>query len=152
SDAEVLLKEALDGCTNKLGADHPHTLIIKHNLGFLYQSQRKFPQAEALYSDVLRGQIKKGAALNQIVGTKTNITWSSYGQGKYQQAEKVIKEVLDVSIARGGPNHAYTQQTKNILARIYEAQGKHQDAESLVKEVSEVCGRMSQASNSPFTP
>ena len=46
-----------------LGDDHPETLHIHHNLGYINQEMKNFRQAEAIYQDVL-------ARRNRVLGTK----------------------------------------------------------------------------------
>ena len=51
--AEPLLKEVLETRMAKLEADHPDTLLSKHNLALLYRAQGKYAKAEPLLRDAV---------------------------------------------------------------------------------------------------
>ena len=49
AEAEPLLRRALKGCEQQLGAQHPSTLTVVNNLAMLLQAQGKLAEAEPLF-------------------------------------------------------------------------------------------------------
>src|SRR5439155_1669006 len=88
---ETLFKEALDGLTAKLGADHPCTLTSKTNLATLYEDQGKYDRAEMLVKEVLDAETAKlGADHSDTLFSKSNLAVLFKDQGKYDDAEPLL--------------------------------------------------------------
>ena len=56
-----------------------------------------------------------------------------YAQGKYEQAEPLLKRALTIRKKQFGPEHLNTATTLNNLAALYYSQGKYEQAEPLLK-------------------
>ena len=63
-------------------------------------------------------------------------------QGKWQEAEEMLTEVLEVRTRALGEEHQDTLHSKNNLAVVLQDQGKWQEAEEMNREVLEVRSRV----------
>ena len=54
--AESLLRKVQEARRRVLTADHPSTLASANDLGVVYLAQRKYEQAQAMFSDALAGR------------------------------------------------------------------------------------------------
>jgi tetratricopeptide (TPR) repeat protein len=62
-----------------------------------------------------------------------------YRQGHYEEAELVLKRVLEIREQSLGPNHPDTATSLNNLAMLFEKQGRHQEAMPLLERALHVC-------------
>lgn len=58
--------------------------------------------------------------------------------GKHEEAEPLLKQVLEIRERVLGANHLDTANSLNNLAGLYENQGRHEDAEPLFKQAFEI--------------
>jgi tetratricopeptide (TPR) repeat protein len=65
----------------------------------------------------------------------TNLANVYRNQGKYSEAEWLLKRALVIREKALGPNHPDIAHTLNILAGVYQAQRKYSEAEGLIKRV-----------------
>ena len=85
------MKEVLESCTVKLGADLTLTLAAKNNLAELYQTQGKYPQAETLFKEALDGCIAElGADHPGILAAKNNLAGLYESQEKYRRGRETV--------------------------------------------------------------
>jgi hypothetical protein len=63
-------------------------------------------------------------------------------QGKYDEAEKILREVLAVTTRVLGADHPHTLTTAGNLARSLWLQGKYDESEKMEREVLEVRKRV----------
>jgi hypothetical protein len=66
--------------------------------------------------------------------TKVNLAGSLSGQGKYPEAEALLRQVLEAEERVLGPEHRHTLTTKDNLARSLVWQGKHPSTEGVREE------------------
>ena len=55
-------------------------------------------------------------------------------QGKFADAEVLLKQCLDMMMSALGETHEYTKNTMLNLAKSYQSQGKYADAEILLEQ------------------
>jgi tetratricopeptide (TPR) repeat protein len=124
----------LDTSIAKLGADHPNTLLSKHNLAVLYKAWgRKYDRAEALFREVLgTSTAKRGADHPFTLITMHSLAVLYQLQEKLDQAEPLFAEVLRVRTAKLGADHPEILQSMNNLAMLYLDQRKYDQAEKLL--------------------
>ena len=66
------------------------------------------------------------ASLNDLAGLY-------YAQGRYSEAEPLLKRSLAIRESQLGTDHPHTAQGLNNLAALYESQGRYSEAEPLLK-------------------
>lgn len=54
--------------------------------------------------------------------------------GRYDEAEQLLEEVIEIQVERLGPNHLTVGATFNTLGRIYRSQGRYGQAEASLKQ------------------
>jgi tetratricopeptide (TPR) repeat protein len=65
-----------------------------------------------------------------------------YRRGQYDDAEPILKRVLELRQQSLGPEHPDTATSLNNLAMLYEKQGRHQEALPLLKQALNICERV----------
>jgi tetratricopeptide (TPR) repeat protein len=56
-----------------------------------------------------------------------------YGQGRYAEAEPLLKRALEIRERSLGPDHPDVAESLNNLALLYESRGRSAEAEPLLK-------------------
>jgi lipopolysaccharide biosynthesis regulator YciM len=134
--AQPLLEQARRTREDQLGADHPDTLVTKHNLAELYYYTGKYDRAEPLRHELVQTfNAKLGADHPNTLNNKNSLATLYQALGKYDQAEPLLREVLQANIARSAANDLTTLAIKKNLATLYLIQGKYDPAEPLLREV-----------------
>ena len=113
-EAEEMFREVLEGRSRLLGQDHQNTLN--------------------------RGNIR--AEHQSILRTRSNLATVLQDQGKWQEAEEMHREVLQVRIRVLGADYPETLDSRNNLANVLGDQGKRQEAEEMHREVLEARSRV----------
>ncbi|MBK8209264.1 MAG: tetratricopeptide repeat protein [Rhodospirillales bacterium] len=114
---------------------HPATLGSLNNLGFLYQAQGRYGEAELLYEEALQGHREVlGPRHPDTLLSLNNLAGLYQAQGRHGEAEPLYKEALQGRREVLGPRHPDTLGSLNNLAFLYQAQGRHGEAEPLYKE------------------
>ena len=126
-----LLKKAhhLDVCVLKwrrriLGPNHPHTLIAMANLATTYNywpknKKKNRERAEKLEEDVLeRNKKRQGERHSDTVQGMQNLASTRLSMGKYDDAETLLGEALEISRARWGDENPRTLKSMAMLALI----------------------------------
>ena len=73
-----------------------------------------------------------------VAETLNNLGWLESDQGRYQDAEPLIKDTLEVREKVLGPDHPDTAMSLNNLAVLYQAQGQYTKAKPLFKRALEI--------------
>jgi serine/threonine protein kinase len=122
--AERHLERSLQLYEDQFGEDHPRTIELMHNLGWVYSAHNREEDAHRLWSKALAIVRRKGGeegALNNALGCLCS------RMGKHKEAERLFLESLggdwsdDVTVGYAGGN----------LARVYLHQGRYDEAEQL---------------------
>ncbi|MFT3881213.1 MAG: tetratricopeptide repeat protein [Gemmatales bacterium] len=71
----------------------------------------------------------------KLVEIMHDVAYCLEQQGKYAEAEKLLRESIRIRSAVQSPNHPHTLTSKNNLAEVIRKQGKTSEAEKLHKEV-----------------
>jgi tetratricopeptide (TPR) repeat protein len=134
TQAEPLLKRALMLSETTLGAEHPATATVLHNLADLYKAQGKYEQVEPLY---LRALAIREQTLDpehpSIASTLNNLAFHYMNTGKHEQAESFLRRALEIREHTLGSEHPDTSETLNDLAILYQEQGQYAQAEALLQ-------------------
>jgi tetratricopeptide (TPR) repeat protein len=95
SDAEKLLRSAIQVLLTALGPEHPDTLDSRHRLIYALSRQTKYAEAEAEARDVLRLREKVlGPEHIDTLVSRYNLAEPLASQGKYSEAEGLYRDVI----------------------------------------------------------
>jgi hypothetical protein len=92
-----------------------------------------------------------GAEHRDTLTSASNLAMSLAHQGKYADAERIQREVLEVMMRVHGAEHPSTLTSANNLSMFLSNQGKYVEAERIQREVHEVQKRVLGAEH-PSTP
>jgi tetratricopeptide (TPR) repeat protein len=168
AEAELLYQRAL-AIRERLLFDvsHPHTATILNNLALLYQNQGMYGKAEPLYKRVLAIRLegwetpitfdlddspvmqeKKLVVHDLLIAISlNNLAMFYHAQGRYEEAEPLLRWALADRERLLGASHPDTASSLNNLAVLYRAQGKYEEAEPLYERVLAIYERELGASH-----
>src|SRR4051794_16946415 len=94
--AAALTTEALTLARGTLGPRHPWTLGIMRGLAVLYQTQRRYNEAEPLFEEALAGRREAFGPQPPDTLTSTNeLAVLYHAQGRHAEAEPLFREALE---------------------------------------------------------
>ena len=132
SEAEPLLKQALDIYEQALGAEHLDVAESLSDLATVYSKQDKYAQAETLNQRSLAIREKLLEPEHpKVASSLNNLALLYQEEGEYIQAELLYQRVLAIYEHTLGPEHSEVAISLNNLALVYEKQGKYAEAEAL---------------------
>jgi tetratricopeptide (TPR) repeat protein len=112
--------------------EHHTFLSALHGLGMLYNDQRKFSEAEELYTRALRGmESTLGPSHKSVLRLIGNMGTLYNKQGKLLEAEKMYERALRGQEEVLESTHTSTLETVNNLGVLYGKQGKLAEAEKM---------------------
>jgi tetratricopeptide (TPR) repeat protein len=98
TDAKPLLEQALQSNLENLGADHPATLSVLHNLGGLYYSQRIFSEALPRFKETLQGRIARlGDDHHDTMLTRLYVGMTLGDLNRFQEAIPYLEQAFHAS-------------------------------------------------------
>ena len=105
-----------------------------NNLGFLYETQGRYSEAEPLFKRALHASERLlGENHPQTLGSMNNLAAAYKDQGQYAKAEPLLKRALAASERVLGKEHPQTLGSANNLAELYRAEGLYGEAEPLYR-------------------
>jgi tetratricopeptide (TPR) repeat protein len=112
------------------GPNHADTAKALERLGWLFQSQNRLTEAEALHRRAL--DISEHCADNATIDAiATNLGLTCYQQSRYSDAEPFLQRALTLREAKYGPKHTSVADALSNLVLTYDFGGKHGAAEHL---------------------
>ncbi|MEG3949160.1 tetratricopeptide repeat protein, partial [Microcoleus sp. SVA1_A4] len=112
--------------------DHPDTATSLNNLAVLYESTRRYREAEELYERSLSiGEQQLGANHPDTATSLNNLAALYYAMGRYEEAEPLYVRSLSIMEQQLGADHPDTATSLNNLAGLYESMGRYEEAEPL---------------------
>ena len=138
AEAEPLLAKAIRIWRRVRSPSEPDSLrevIFKSSLASLYQGQRRYVEAEAIFVEAL-------ATIERVMGPESGHTISAMKDlavlysvtGRQDQSEKLLRKTLEASRRVLGPRHIDTLQSEYWLAVVRGDQGGLEEAEKLQLE------------------
>ena len=113
------------------------------NLGFLYNVDCRYSEAESLYKKALEMKRYLYEGDHQELATSiNNIAWFYLNMGRYDEAEPLFKETLDMSRRLFKGDHLHLATVINNMALFYNGRGRYAEAETLYKESLEMFKRL----------
>ncbi len=135
TEAEPLLRMALEGSRGVLGNDHSQTMDAILELAVCLGSAGKFAEAERLYREGLERRRKlfgnDDPYTANLIGS---LAYVLEDQGKDADAEPLYRESLEGLRRTWGPDHPRTLSTTSNLGVLLARRGKFDEAETLQKQ------------------
>jgi tetratricopeptide (TPR) repeat protein len=95
-EAEAMYRQALAGCEEVVGREHPDTLTSVNNLGLVLSMLGNYEEAEAMHRRVLEARKKMlGLEHPDTLTSVRNLVNALDSQGKYEEAEAMYRQALD---------------------------------------------------------
>ena len=136
SEAETLLRQALQRGRDSLGEEHEMTLIAMSTLANFYQEIGSFGAAESLQVENLAIQsLHFGDENLSAVQAMNNLANIYASQGRLDEAMPLYARSLELKRKILGNSHPSTLNTMNNLAEVQEIRGNYALAEKLHREV-----------------
>jgi tetratricopeptide (TPR) repeat protein len=134
SPAEALYRWALEGYEKAMGADHPDTLAIVNNLGFLLKDKGDYNGAEELLCQAIRGRQKVlGSSHPDTLATMNIMGALLRDMGDYEGAKNLFYKTLEEREKNLGTEHPDTLLSINNLGILLLDQGNYKQAEKLFR-------------------
>jgi len=127
SQAEQHFQRVIEIYRQYYGEEHPDTLKMMSNIGWIYLKQGRNHDMEKLYTKIV--QIQRDVhGVKYPIGDLNGLAVASYALGKYQQAELLYEELLQ----RAPGEDSLLIYIKGNLAVVYLLQGRYDKAEQLL--------------------
>jgi non-specific serine/threonine protein kinase/serine/threonine-protein kinase len=119
----------------KLGLEHPTTMELMESLGWTYNFQSRYHEAEKLFKSVFEGNRSIWGEEHAYTGRSMWSLGSVYCmQGRYEEAEPLAEKSLEISRSQLGEGDWLTVSVMSLVAWIDLLQGRYQEAEQICKE------------------
>jgi len=139
TEAEPLIRRAIEIAEKVFGKDHPNVAGYYNNLALLLGDQGKYHQAEPLYRRAIKIAEKVfGKDHPDVAAGYNNLAGLLRAQGKYDEAELLIRRAIEIAEKVFGKDHPNVASSYNHLAGLLEAQGKYDEAEPLYRRAIEI--------------
>jgi tetratricopeptide (TPR) repeat protein len=125
-EAEVLLRQALDGSTRRLGSHHPDTLLARTRLALALSRQGKYADAETEYRKSISAQTGSDKD-----ATIVNLAQTLSVQGKHAEAVVLFRPAFERQTQDLGAEHTHTMATSANFAHSLMSLGHHVEAAAL---------------------
>jgi serine/threonine-protein kinase len=119
--------------------DGPHPSLGPgyNNHAFLLRNAERFDEAIVYFKRSLEMQDAVGLPPDHVNRTFPSAGLASvyYRQGRYEEAEPIFREMLEIRAAGFGESHRLTSEIKSDLAAVLTALGNYDAAETLLLDV-----------------
>ena len=103
-----------------------------NDLANLYQSQRKYAEAEVVLKRALATREKTLGAENlDVAWSSQRLGYLFVSEAKYSDAEPFLRRALEIRENVLGGNHRDVSETLRLLAQAYSGEGRYAEAETL---------------------
>ena len=122
---------------DRLGADNTAILRVGKELAWILADQESWPEAEALYREVLAAFERTAGHDNpNTITTRHELAWVAGCQQRWPEAEAGYREVLAARTRVLGPDDRATLVTRHELAWAIENQeGREREAQGILEDV-----------------
>ncbi|KAI9810839.1 MAG: hypothetical protein M1827_006046 [Pycnora praestabilis] len=138
---EELLSRTIATKKDTLGPEHADTLNTMHALAMVQTELDEDDRAEKTYRKMLEAYEKTGGP-NRAFAVMNNLAFVLNRQGKYAEAEQILRKLLPPLQERGGRD---TPQALGCMRKLMEAvggQGRYEEAKEINVEGFELVGKM----------
>jgi tetratricopeptide (TPR) repeat protein len=139
TEAEPLVRRAIEIDEKTLGKDHPDVARDYNDLAALFERQGKYAEAEPLYRRAIEIDEKAlGKDHPDVAGRYNNLAVLLEDQGKYAEAEPLYRRAIEIDEKALGKDHPDVATNYNNLAFLLREQGKYAEAEPLYRRAIEI--------------
>ena len=139
TEAESLLKQALEIEQKNARAEGPPYASLLNSLGESYREQGKYADAEQLYLTAIRiGEKTSGADSGELAGDLNNLGLLYRQEGRYAEAEPLHWRALTLATKAYGKDSLKVAITLNCLGTLYVEEGRYDEAEPLYRRSLEI--------------
>jgi CHAT domain-containing protein len=139
TEAESLLRQALEMNQRLLGEQHPIIATNLNQLANVYESQGRYTEAESLIRQALELRKRLFGEEHPDVATSLHSLALVYKiQGKYDEAEPLYHQALEMYKHMLGEKHPYVATSMSSLALLYYDRGQYEEAESLFRQALDI--------------
>lgn len=135
SKASKALENATDILFDVAGENSPEYIGAAINLGILYMSQGKYPEAEEIFDVALNILDKKSVSYNNVLNNQA-LVYQSLGQ--LEKAESVFKKIKALDSASIGITHPDYAITLSNLGQLLCDEAKYKEAEAALKAALDI--------------
>jgi len=130
SEAEILLRRALNIVESQLGSDHIDVANCLNNLAALYWVQDRYSEAEPFYQRALNiWEHQLEAHDSEVLNCLHHLSQIYTLQERYSEAESIVRRALDIVKRQLGADHLDVTDYLNRLAELLRMQGLYSEAE-----------------------
>ena len=149
--AELVLTEAVQEATRRLGANHPETLRSRVLLTPVFRFRGKTKEMRLELDRLLPLLRAKPAAFAEhLVIALKNRAHLEIDEGRYEEAERAAQEAVDVGLTRLGDRHPETVAASLMIALTYQIQPRRRYGATGVRScVSHDDGRIPRRAEAP---
>ena len=128
-EAQPMLEAELRQREQRLGADHPDTLLSVTCLAMLLQAKGELATARPYYERALKGfEAKYGPTARDTLISVNNLAVLLKAMGNLSEARPLYQRVLAGDEAQLGKTHPHTLDSIYNLARLYQAEKNMEEA------------------------
>lgn len=139
SQAEPLLRHAVEIREQKLGGENKDTLQSMYQLSEVLTWQGKLPEAEKLCRESFEGRKRFLGPKDRDTITSMNwLSWILFLQGRYPEAEKQARDTVEVARSALGPGDKVTLSAMGRLGIVLSEEGKYPEAEAILRQGMEM--------------
>ncbi len=141
-EAIEMFERILDGYRKYLGARHPNTLSVLHNLAYLARAQGDMSASESGYLEVIRLRREVlGSAHLHTVNSIANLGLLYLDDGRPALARPLIEEALEVRSSLLGTEHVDTLASRLDRLRLELAMGAGQEWLAEAELIEQIAAR-----------
>lgn len=139
SEAEPLMRRALELDEKRLGPDHPNVSILLGNLAVLLLDTNRSAEAEPLMRRALElDERSLGPDHPNVARGLGNLAMLLQANHRLEEAESLIRRALDLDERSLGPDHPNVAIRLNNLAVLLHDTNRLEEAEPLMRRVLEL--------------
>ena len=136
TQAEALLREALELRRAEYGVDSLEAATTLNDLGLVCQQQGRLNEALGMFQqalDIRRRHLQNDSP--EVLQSRHNLAFIYQGMGRLDEAEKILQDVLAGRIERFGLESSEVITTMNNLGMVRLMQGRHDEARHTFEEL-----------------
>ena len=151
AESEATYRRARTAIETKLRQDHPEAATLYHQLALLEQKRGRHEAGEAYARQALEIRLAAEGPDYQVVGDGAALGSLLAAQGRYEEAEPLLRLALDSFEAAAGPESFDVACVAERLGSLLAATGRPDEAMALYRKALMIKERMFGNSHSALT-
>jgi len=143
-EGEKMLRELVAQSEYTSGVNNSSLLMLMMSLGYILRGQRKYLEAEELG----RQMLGRAEDIEFHVGNQNHkiqalelIAYTQYSQNKMGQAEKTMRDVIEMIVDQWGVTDPGVIENTVVLERWLRSWGREEEANNLKADIEEFIGK-----------